>query len=57
MHTSTSGGLSETAVNALAVSPRGSPSASRVVTTVTPVGKCRSAVRNSLALTGMGPYL
>jgi len=54
MQTSTSGGSSETEVKALAVSPRGRPSRSRVVTMVTPAGKCRSADRNSLAVTGIG---
>jgi hypothetical protein len=37
--TSTSGGVRETDVKALAVSPTGRPAASQVVTTVTPLAK------------------
>lgn len=35
---STKGGSSDTEVNAFTVSPKGAPAASRVATTVTPVG-------------------
>jgi len=46
MHTSTSGGSSDTDVNELAAMPDG-PSAPWPVTTVTPVAKCPRIVRNS----------
>ena len=45
--TSTSGGSSETDVNEFAVNPCGTPAASRVVTTVTPVTKQPSACRSA----------
>ena len=45
MHTSSSGGSSDTEVKLLTVRPTGSPSASRQVTTVTPVAKQPSASR------------
>ena len=44
---STSGGLSETELNELAVRPTSVPSGARAVTTVTPVAKLPSASRNS----------
>src|SRR5580658_5304369 len=47
---STSGGLSETELNELMVSPCGLLSRSRVVTIVTPVANEPSALRNSRAL-------
>src|SRR5882672_3937679 len=53
MHTSTSGGSSETEVNELAVKPRGRPSPSIAVTTVTPVTKQPSARRSSSGSNGV----
>ena len=53
--TSTSGGFRDTEVKALAVRPDGRPSRSRVVTTVTPAAKERSAVRNSIGVSDIGP--
>src|SRR5689334_2922469 len=50
MHTSTRGGSSETDVNEFAVMPRGRPSGSVVVTTVTPVRNEPRADRNALRL-------
>src|SRR4051812_28106327 len=49
---STSGGDSDTVLNELTVRPTGSPSAVRVVTTVTPVTKAPSARRNSAGSIG-----
>lgn len=46
---STSGGVSETELNELAVSPTNFPWASRAVTTVTPVANMPKASRNSVA--------
>jgi hypothetical protein len=48
MQMRTSGGSSDTDVNEFTVSPMGAPSASRVVTTVTPVGK-RAMTERKLA--------
>jgi hypothetical protein len=48
MHTRTIGGSNDTDVNELAVKPARSPSASKVVTTVTPVMNCPAAFRNSI---------
>lgn len=50
MQISTIGGSSETLAKALTVKPRGSPSRT-LVTTVTPVGKCRIA---ALKFAGVG---
>ena len=44
-----SGGSSDKALNEFAVSPKNSPSAESVVTTVTPVANCPSAARRSRA--------
>ena len=44
---STNGGVSDTELNELAVSPTKVPSAVRAVTTVTPVANIPRAVRNS----------
>src|SRR5882672_10886655 len=54
MHTSTSGGSSETEVNELAVKPRGRPAPSIAVTTVTPVTKQPNARRSSSESNGVG---
>ena len=52
MANSTSGGSRETDVNEFAVNPSGTPPASRVVTTVTPVTKHPRA-RRSVAVSGL----
>jgi primosomal replication protein N len=57
MHTSNSGGSSETEVKLFAVSPTGVPSGQIAVTTVTPVAKQPSAsrkVRASLPVRNSG---
>ena len=46
MHTNIRGGSSDTDVNEFAVKPRGFPSSSTVVTTVTPVANVPSAWRS-----------
>ena len=53
MHTSTSGGSSETEAKELAVKPRGRPSPSTAVTTVTPVMKQPKARRSSSGSNGI----
>ena len=53
MHTSNMGGLSDTDVNEFAVKPRGFPSGSVVVTTVTPVVKAPKASRSDLVFVSL----